>query len=93
MGHEFAGRILSAPAGSGLKPGQPVMVDPRIYCSKCSRCAVDSTHGCPTLGFRGLSGRGGSFSEFVTVDAKLCYPLPNDVDLSLAALIEPLTVA
>jgi (R,R)-butanediol dehydrogenase/meso-butanediol dehydrogenase/diacetyl reductase len=69
------------------------MVDPRIYCSKCSRCRVGSTHGCSTLGFKGLSGTGGGFSEAVAIDAKLCYPLPDDVDLSLAALIEPLAVA
>ncbi|KAF2825453.1 GroES-like protein [Ophiobolus disseminans] len=93
MGHEFAGRIVSAPPGSGLKPGQAVMVDPRIYCSKCSRCNAGSTHGCTTLGFKGLSGTGGGFSEAVAIDAKLCYPLPDDVDLSLAALIEPLAVA
>lgn len=93
MGHEFAGRIVSAPSGSKLKPGQKVMVDPRIYCSKCSRCRVGSTHGCSTLGFKGLSGTGGGFSEAVAIDAKLCYPLPDDVDLSLAALIEPLAVA
>jgi threonine dehydrogenase-like Zn-dependent dehydrogenase len=93
MGHEFAGRIVSAPAESNLKPRQAVMVDPRIYCTKCSRCNVGNTHGCSTLGFKGLSGTGGGFSEFVTVDAKLCYPLPDNVDLSLAALIEPLAVA
>jgi threonine dehydrogenase-like Zn-dependent dehydrogenase len=93
MGHEFAGRIVSAPSGSRLTPGQAVMVDPRIYCGDCSRCTVGSTHGCSTLGFKGLSGTGGGFSEFVAVDAKLCYPLPDHVDLKLAALIEPMAVA
>jgi threonine dehydrogenase-like Zn-dependent dehydrogenase len=93
MGHEFSGRIVSAPVGSNLTPGQAVMVDPRIYCSNCSRCTAGSTHGCTTLGFKGLSGTGGGFSEFVAVDSKLCYPLPDTVDLSLAALIEPLAVA
>jgi threonine dehydrogenase-like Zn-dependent dehydrogenase len=93
MGHEFAGRVVSAPSGSGLTPGQPVMVDPRIYCSNCRRCTTGNTHGCSTLGFKGLSGTGGGFSEFVAVDAKLCYPLPDDCELSLAALIEPLAVA
>lgn len=68
------------------------MVDPRIYCNSCSRCSKGSTHGCTTLGFKGLNS-GGGFSEFVAVDAKLCYPLPDKVDLSLAALIEPLAVA
>lgn len=93
MGHEFCGRIVSAPKGSNLAPGQAVMVDPRIYCSNCSRCDVSSTNACRSWGFKGLSGSGGGYSEAVAIDAKLCYPLPDSVDLSLAALIEPLAVA
>jgi threonine dehydrogenase-like Zn-dependent dehydrogenase len=93
MGHEFCGRIVSAPAGSGLQTGQAVMVDPRIYCGNCSRCNASTTHGCRTWGFKGFSGSGGGFSEAVAVNANLCYPLPDSVDLKLAALIEPLAVA
>jgi threonine dehydrogenase-like Zn-dependent dehydrogenase len=93
MGHEFCGRIISAPDGSNLSPGQAVMVDPRIYCSNCSRCDAHSTNACHSWGFKGLSGSGGGYSEFVAIDAKLCHPLPDSVDLNLAALIEPLAVA
>ncbi|KAF2117372.1 threonine dehydrogenase [Lophiotrema nucula] len=93
MGHEFCGRIMSAPEGSNLSQGQAVMVDPRIYCSDCTNCKASSTNACKSWGFKGLSGSGGGFSETVAIDAKLCYPLPDSVDLSLAALIEPLTVA
>ncbi|KAJ4358819.1 hypothetical protein N0V95_002741 [Ascochyta clinopodiicola] len=93
MGHEFTGRVLSAPASSGLAPGTPVIVDPRIFCRSCSRCMDGHTHGCTTLGFKGLSGTGGGFSERICVDAKLCHVLPEGTDLSLATLIEPLAVA
>lgn len=93
MGHEFCGRVISAPKDSHLKPGQAVMVDPRIYCSNCNRCNKESTNACHSWGFKGLSGSGGGFSETVAIDTKLCYPLPESVDLSLAALIEPLAVA
>ncbi|KAF2463060.1 threonine dehydrogenase [Lindgomyces ingoldianus] len=93
LGHEFCGRIVSAPNGSNLSPGQPVMVDPRIYCSNCSRCNETSTNACASWGFKGYSGSGGGFSELIAIDVKLCYPLPHSVDLTLAALIEPLAVA
>ncbi|KAH7069724.1 chaperonin 10-like protein [Paraphoma chrysanthemicola] len=93
MGHEFGGRIVSTPSGSHLRPGQKVMVDPRIYCRNCPQCKAGNTHGCSTLGFKGLSGTGGGFSETVAVDARQCYPLPDDIDLSHAALIEPLATA
>ncbi|KAF1997283.1 threonine dehydrogenase [Amniculicola lignicola CBS 123094] len=93
MGHEFCGRIIQAPPSSSLSPGQAVMVDPRIHCKSCSRCAATHTHACHTWGFKGLSGSGGGFSETIAVDAGLCYPLPDSVDLKLACLIEPLAVA
>ena len=93
LGHEFVGRIVSAPIASGLKEGTPVIVDPRIYCTSCSQCKAGLTHGCTSLGFKGISGTGGGFSETVAIDAKMVYALPGDVDLSLAALIEPLAVA
>lgn len=93
LGHEFCGRIVSAPQSSNLSPGQAVMVDPRIYCGACSRCDASKTNGCRTWGFKGLSGAGGGFSEAVAIDANLCYPLPDSVDLKLAALVEPLAVA
>ncbi|KAF2734380.1 threonine dehydrogenase [Polyplosphaeria fusca] len=93
MGHEFCGRIVSAPEDSNLSPGQAVIVDPRIYCGSCARCDDAITNGCHTWGFKGFSGSGGGFSEAVAVGAKMCYPLPDSVDLKLAALIEPLVVA
>lgn len=93
MGHEFCGRVISAPEGANLQEGQAVIVDPRLYCNRCSRCSDGHTQGCTSLGFKGLSGTGGGFSEKVAVDAKLCHPLPDSIDLSLAALVEPLAVA
>ncbi|KAH7127190.1 chaperonin 10-like protein [Dendryphion nanum] len=93
MGHEFCGRIISAPKNSNLKPGQPVMIDPRIYCRSCSRCDISQTHGCRSLAFKGIHGTGGGFSETIAVDATLCHVLPESVDLRFVALIEPLAVA
>lgn len=70
------------------------MVDPRLYCNSCSRCGVSCTNGCARWGFLGLSGGGGGgLSEAVAVDAKMCYVLPDSVELSYAPLIEPLAVA
>jgi threonine dehydrogenase-like Zn-dependent dehydrogenase len=93
MGHEFCGRVKQAPANSHLKVGQAVMVDPRLYCDSCTTCKTSDTNICESWGFRGLSGGGGGLSEAVAVDANMCYPLPDDAPLELAALIEPLVVA
>lgn len=92
MGHEVCARVLSAPQESGLKEGDAVIVDPRFYCLDCSRCRVSHTHGCATLGLKGFHSAGG-FAERMSVQTKHCHRLPPDVDLRLAALIEPLAVA
>lgn len=43
-------------------------------------------------GFVGLSGWGGGISEEVVVAAEACLPLPDNVDLDIGALVEPLAV-
>ncbi|KAL4879769.1 chaperonin 10-like protein [Aspergillus karnatakaensis] len=118
MGHEFTGRIIHIPGSSSgrectgardvpLKIGQAVVVDPRYYCSACSRCNQDATNCCEKFGFLGLSGGGGLLSEVVAVNPKHVYILsesvPEDldgsanagkgIDLAAAALIEPLATA
>jgi threonine dehydrogenase-like Zn-dependent dehydrogenase len=95
MGHEFCGRVRQLPEGYGgsMKVGQPVMVDPRIFCGGCKPCSEFGTVFCQHLGFVGLSGRGGGLSETVAVKLANCYPLRDEVDLRLVALIEPLAVA
>lgn len=93
LGHEFSGRITHAPANSAFKPGQLVMVDPRINCYDCGACHQDAGQLCNTPGFLGYSGGGGGLSEFVAVDPRRIHVLPDGTDLAAAALIEPLAVA
>lgn len=99
LGHEFCGHVRSISGdalgadGTPLKAGQPVMVDPRINCRSCSSCKAKETHLCDKWGFTGLSGAGGGgFSESVAVRADMCYPLPDEMPLDQAVLIEPLAV-
>ncbi|KIW63540.1 chlorophyll synthesis pathway protein BchC [Phialophora macrospora] len=94
MGHEFCGRVSKVAANSKLEVGQPVMVDPRVFCSNCHACNSSDTNICEGWGFLGYnSNDGGGYSEYVAVKEELCHVLPDSVPLSEAALIEPLTVA
>lgn len=93
LGHEFCGRIKSAPEGSNLKVGQPVMVDPHYYCQTCPSCISGKDHICPKLAFLGGGVKGGGgLSQFVAVLESHCLPLPDNVSLDFAAVIEPLVV-
>lgn len=94
MGHEFCGRVSKVAPNGKLKVGQPVMVDPRMFCSNCHSCSVGDTNVCTQWAFLGLQSQdGGGYSEYVAVNEDMCYVLPDSVPLSEAALIEPLTVA
>lgn len=92
LGHEFSGRIAKTAVGSDLKLGEKIMVDPRINCQSCYPCRSNIEQLCHTWGFVGLSGHGGGFSEFVAVSPRMCYRLPESVNMDEAALIEPLSV-
>ncbi|OQU97386.1 hypothetical protein CLAIMM_03320 [Cladophialophora immunda] len=94
IGHEFCGRVKTAPPGSNLKEGQPVMVDPHVQCRKCLSCTSGYDHLCDKLAFIGNNGGscGGGLAEFVTVNSDHVHPLPENVSLDFAALIEPLVV-
>jgi len=91
MGHEFCGRVRNPSAGSGLKDGDAVMVDPRILCRKCSPCEMGATHACEKLGYHGYH-TGGGFGERAAVLETSLHKLPDNVSLDDAAVIEPLAV-
>ncbi|KAE8347731.1 hypothetical protein BDV24DRAFT_157206 [Aspergillus arachidicola] len=93
LGHELSGRIIQAPSTSSLSPGQAVIIDPRYYCSSCTACSSSVTNCCQSLGFLGLSGGGGGFSERIAVPPAMLHPIPDNIDMATATLIEPLAVA
>lgn len=92
LGHEFCGRVKQAPPNSKLKTGQAVVADPRIYCRSCHHCTGNNTVFCDSWGFRGLSGGGGGFSQYMSIHESQVYPITDEL-LPYGALVEPLAVA
>ncbi|KIW01153.1 chlorophyll synthesis pathway protein BchC [Verruconis gallopava] len=92
LGHEFCGRVKQASENSNLKSGTAVVADPRLYCRSCNRCGIKETVSCDKWGFRGLSGGGGGFSQYVAIHESQIYPIPDSL-LPYGALVEPLAVA
>ncbi|MBY6061515.1 zinc-binding dehydrogenase [Microbacterium esteraromaticum] len=50
-------------------------------------------NACRKIGFHGLTSHGGGMSEFTTVPAGNVHVLPENVDLRMGALVEPMPVA
>ena len=90
-GHEFGGRVVEVGrnAKTGLQVGDRVAVDPNLYCGYCEFCRREQSNHCLNLQVVGVT-RAGAFAEYVTVPAKACYPVPDSLDDSQMAFIEPL---
>ena len=92
MGHEFIGRVISAPYGSSLQKGDIVIGDPRVPCEKCPACQAGDYHRCAALGFIGEVSPG-AFAEYLAIKPEKLIPMKNDIDMRQGALAEPLAVA
>ncbi|WP_336640315.1 2,3-butanediol dehydrogenase [Microbacterium sp. USHLN272] len=94
LGHEFSGTVVELGEGvDGISVGDRVAVWPIYYCGDCTACRRGMYNACQKIGFHGLSSDGGGMAEFTTVDASKLHVLPENVDLRLGALVEPMAVA
>lgn len=93
LGHEFAGVVAEVGEGvTAVRPGDRVAVEPYIVCGRCDACSIGRYNVCQSLGFVGLSGLGGGFSQFVVAEERWVHPL-GELGTDVGALIEPLAVA
>jgi (R,R)-butanediol dehydrogenase / meso-butanediol dehydrogenase / diacetyl reductase len=81
LGHEFVGHVA----------GQPVAVEPLLNCGHCTPCRTGRSHVCEQLRLIGIDVPGG-VAEQVRVPESRLIALPDDVDLRMAAFVEPLAV-
>ena len=93
IGHEMSGRIAAVGDGvAGLSIGRPVTVMPTRTCGRCAACRRGNLHICHEMDFLGIDSPGAMQSSWV-VPADLVLPLPDDLELEHAALVEPVAVA
>lgn len=89
-GHEFTGTVEETGASvTGLKQGQPVVVDMNIGCGLCFWCRRNEILNCPDMNQLGIT-MDGAFAEYISVPARLVIPAPNKVPSDVLALTEPL---
>jgi (R,R)-butanediol dehydrogenase / meso-butanediol dehydrogenase / diacetyl reductase len=93
LGHEISGEVVAVENRELPIPvGTHVVVEPLLACGRCVACREGNYHLCREHGLLGIDANGG-FAEFVAVSSERIHPVPAGVDLTEAALVEPLAVA
>ncbi len=98
-GHEFMAEVLATGPqaidgfGRPLRTGSRVAVEPHLPCHRCEWCERGDVNLCPHHTFIGLPGFDGALRERMTLPARACFPIPDDISDEAGALLEPLGVA
>ncbi|MGY1639233.1 2,3-butanediol dehydrogenase [Geodermatophilus sp. SYSU D00742] len=94
LGHEFSGTVVELGEGvDRVAVGDRVAVWPVYHCGTCAACRKGMVNTCRSFGFHGLTSDGGGMAEYTTVPATMLHRLPDEVDLRMGALVEPMAVA
>jgi 2-desacetyl-2-hydroxyethyl bacteriochlorophyllide A dehydrogenase len=91
-GHEVVGEVAGVGEGvDGLLIGQRVTVEPDLPCWNCKMCLSGRENLCENLRFFGCGYEQGGMADYFTIPAKRLHAVPDDLDDTTAALIEPLS--
>lgn len=95
QGHEFAGVIEElgeGAGGAGLDIGDQVAVSPMFYCGHCYACSIGRVNACARMSVYGCY-QDGAFVEQMNIPIANLERLPAGLDLNLAPLHEPISIA
>jgi D-arabinitol dehydrogenase (NADP+) len=89
-GHEVVGEVdLLGDEVAGLRRGQLVALDNRVFCGTCANCGRGKPAFCTNLRDLGVTDPGGA-ADYVLAPAGKCHPV-DDLPLETALLAEPVS--
>jgi 2-desacetyl-2-hydroxyethyl bacteriochlorophyllide A dehydrogenase len=92
LGHEFVGKVESAPGAPDLE-GKRVVGEINAGCGRCELCRAGDARHCPARTVLGIVGRDGAFAEFLQLPTHSLLAVPDEVTDERAVFTEPLAAA
>ncbi|WP_238005334.1 NAD(P)-dependent alcohol dehydrogenase [Dactylosporangium sp. AC04546] len=93
LGHEVAGQVVEVgPGVTGVAPGDRVAIEPGTPCRDCRECRAGRYHLCPDLEFLATPPYDGALLQYLLIDSRNLYPIPDELSYEEGALLEPLSV-
>ena len=96
LGHEFAGIVREVGESvQDLEIGDKVVADPNEKCGYCINCRRGLSSLCEYMASGTTFGifQDGGFAKYCVLPRSALFKLPENIDLTAAALIEPLSCA
>jgi L-iditol 2-dehydrogenase len=85
LGHEASGRVKG-----GTLDGKSVVINPLVTCGICDSCTGGRSNLCATREIISMAPRQGAFAEWVAVPERNLVVVPDGMDMTTAALAEPI---
>jgi threonine dehydrogenase-like Zn-dependent dehydrogenase len=92
IGHEFVGRVESAPGNDRLV-GRRVVGEINAGCGHCEQCVAGDARHCPARTVLGIVGRDGAHAEYLRLPVVNLLPVPDEIADERAVFAEPLAAA
>jgi threonine dehydrogenase-like Zn-dependent dehydrogenase len=92
LGHEFVGRVDSAP-GAEAWVGKRVVGEINATCGTCAACAAGRRSHCERRSVLGIVGRHGAFAEYLVLPVENLHEVPPAVPDDVAVFTEPTAAA
>lgn len=91
-GHEFVGRVESAP-GALEWEGRRVVGEINASCGRCAACAAGRRTHCERRTVLGIVNRHGAFADYLTLPVQNLHEVPASLGDDEAVFTEPLAAA
>ena len=94
VGHECSATVVEiGKAVRHVKVGEPVIVEPAVFCHQCDQCKSGRENTCRKLKFLGCPGQlEGCLCDYIVMPQECCFPTHGKLTGDQGVLCEPFAI-